>query len=239
MDHKRLTPELLSEYSVAALKNAAELLMEALLLYQNKHLARAYFLAVASIEEGGKAYLAFDCQGRNLKDSAVVSKVLRSMEDHQTKITNAFAAWLIASPNKRDSFTPAIDLMIHLRRGREPSMYTDLILQTGAVQVPARAVRERAALDCIRLAANCLIHTQKHLAEKKPEARSVAEDKLFAMKKGRFQKIGNTEDFWWYYLEQMKGGNADLALAVVTYHESYMQKGLQYGKRPDGLGGDP
>jgi len=68
-----LTPELLREYSGAALDNASELLAEATLLLQHGHRARSYFLAVASIEETGKALMAFDGQGRNLADPVVVT----------------------------------------------------------------------------------------------------------------------------------------------------------------------
>jgi len=78
----KFTVDLLREYSAAALHNANELLREASLLCTNGHAARAYFLAVASIEETGKALQAFDAQGRNLADSAVSAKLRRSMEDH-------------------------------------------------------------------------------------------------------------------------------------------------------------
>jgi len=66
-----LTPELLQQYHEAALANARALLEEAALLLRYGHHARAYFLAVATIEETGKAVQAFDSMGRNLKDSAV------------------------------------------------------------------------------------------------------------------------------------------------------------------------
>lgn len=65
----RYTVELLKEYSDAALENAAELLQEASVLHAQGYRARAYFLAVAGIEETGKAVIAFDGQGRNLRDS--------------------------------------------------------------------------------------------------------------------------------------------------------------------------
>ena len=79
----RFTVDLLREYCAAALQNAGELLEEASLLYANGHAARAYFLAVASIEETGKALQAFDAQGRNLADSAVTAKLRRSMDHSQ------------------------------------------------------------------------------------------------------------------------------------------------------------
>ncbi|MEO5954540.1 MAG: AbiV family abortive infection protein [Nitrospiraceae bacterium] len=122
----RFTVELLREYSAAALQNAAELLEEASLLHENGRAARAYFLAVASIEETGKALQAFDAQGRNLADSAVTAKLRRSMEDHLQKIAAAFTAMLLASQDIPKAVMPAVELMIHLKHGREPSMYTDI-----------------------------------------------------------------------------------------------------------------
>ena len=70
-----LTATLLLSYSEAALRNADELLSEASLLRDHDHMARAYFLAVACIEEAGKALLAFDAQNRNLSDPAVCTKL--------------------------------------------------------------------------------------------------------------------------------------------------------------------
>lgn len=49
-----LTPELLQEYSDAALANAQELLDEASLLLQHDHQARAYFLAVAASKRSAR-----------------------------------------------------------------------------------------------------------------------------------------------------------------------------------------
>ena len=63
---------------------------EATLLLQHAHRARAYFLAVASIEEVGKAVQAFDGMGRNLKDDAVSTQLKKQFDDHQQKISSAF-----------------------------------------------------------------------------------------------------------------------------------------------------
>ncbi|WP_323718188.1 AbiV family abortive infection protein [Paracoccus aminovorans] len=81
-----LTATLLRSYSEAALRNADELLAEASLLLEHDHMARAYFLAVACVEEAGKALLAFDSQNRNLSDPAVCTKLKKSMESHGEKI---------------------------------------------------------------------------------------------------------------------------------------------------------
>ncbi|MEK6900815.1 MAG: AbiV family abortive infection protein [Nanoarchaeota archaeon] len=224
----QFTPELLREYSNAALGNATELLKEASLLHKHGHVARVYFLAVASIEEIGKALQAFDAQGRNLADSAVASKLKRAMEDHSQKITAAFTAWLLASSNLPEAVMPAINLMIHLKHGREPSMYTDIRFDSSKVQVPAAVVREKAAYDCVRLAADCLAHAKKHVAEKTPEPRTRAQDQLFAMKSGQFQKIANTADFWWYYIAQFKSGQQDLAEVVIRYQEEYVTRGRRF-----------
>ena len=91
----QLTPELLQQYRDAALANAQELLDEATLLLQYGHHARAYFLAVVSIEEVGKAVQAFDGMGRNLKDSAVAMRLKLQFDDHQQKISSAFHPWLL------------------------------------------------------------------------------------------------------------------------------------------------
>ena len=224
----KFSTELLRDYSHAALVNASELISEALVLFKHRHFAKAYFLAVASIEETGKAFLAFDGRGRNLSDSAVASKLKRAMEDHSQKITSAFSAWLIATPNVRESVMPAINLMIELKYGREPSMYTDIHPDSSTIQIPAAMVREKATFDCIRLATDCLSHTQTHIAEKSPEPRTRAQDQLFAMKAGQVQKIANTEDFWWYYIAQMEAGRKDFAEAVVSYQATYGKSGALF-----------
>ncbi len=229
----RFTVDLLRKYSTAALRNASELVEEASLLYAHGHMARAYFLAVASIEETGKALQAFDAQGRNLADSAVTVKLKRAMEDHSQKITAAFTAWILATPNVREEVMPTVNLMIHLKRGREPSMYTEIRFDLSKVQVPTTMVRKVAANDCIRLAKSCLAHTEKHIAEKTPEPRTRAQDQLFAMKSGQFQKIANIEDFWWYYIAQLESGNQDLAQAVIQYQKQYVMKGQRF-KAPEG-----
>lgn len=232
----RFTVDLLRDYCTAALQNASELLEEASLLFSNGHSARAYFLAVASIEETGKALLAFDAQGRNLRDSAITAKLRKAMEDHSQKITAAFTAMLIASPNIRDAVMPLVDVMIHLKRGREPSMYTDIRYGESNVQIPAAMVRDVAARDCVQLARDCLVHTQNHIAKEKPEIRSRAEDELFAMKQGLFQEMANTEGFWWYYIARLESGERDFAAAAVAYQRDFVSKGIAFQRPEEGQG---
>ena len=233
----RFTVELLREYSAASISNAAELVEEASLLYERSHTARAYFLAVASIEEIGKALLAFDGQGRNLADSAVTSKLRRRMEDHSEKIAAAFIPVLLSSQGIRETLMPAIDLMVHLTRGREPSMYADIVYSESKVQLPRSVVRDVAAKDCIRLSKDCLFNAKKHLAEETPRARTRAEDQLFAIKSEQLKKMVNTEGFWWYYVAQCQAGNRDFAIAAIAYQRKYFSKGKVFENanrdRPD------
>src|SRR5438034_9709985 len=116
-----LSVELLKQYRDCAVANAEDLLAEAALLLRHEHHARAYFLAVASIEEIGKAVQAFDGMGRNLNDSAVSTKLKLQFEDHSQKVTSAFLPWLRATPNLREQVMSFVNLMIDVKHGREPS----------------------------------------------------------------------------------------------------------------------
>jgi hypothetical protein len=125
---------------------------------------------------------------------------------------------------------PAINLMMSLKHGREPSMYTDIRSDSSSIQVPSTIVSDNAAFDCIRLATDCLSHTQRYILEKSPEPRTRAQDQLFAMKSAQFLKLANTEDFWWYYIEQLETGRKDFAEAVISYYENYARVGVQFGR---------
>lgn len=212
----------LAAYSAAALKNGEELSNEAALLYEHGHFARAYFLAVAAIEEIGKAIMAFDAQGRNLNDPAVASKVQRSLADHASKIRSAFIGFLVADPHK--STEKAVELMIQLQRGREPSMYTDQS-EDGSISVPSIVVRERAAFDCVRLSKHCLASAQNHLSSTSPAQRTRADDQLFALKSSHVSELMNKEDFWWYYISRMEAGKMGYAEAVMQYRQDYALPG--------------
>ena len=161
----KLTATLLHSYSEAALRNADELLVEASLLRDHDHIARAYFLAVACIEEAGKALLAFDAQNRNLSDPAVCTKLKTSMESHGQKINYALGTWALNSPDQRKALNVALDLIFHVKQGREPSMYSDLRTDPDRVQTPREIVRTTAARDCVRLAEDCLAHARQHVSE--------------------------------------------------------------------------
>lgn len=223
-----LTAALLQLYSGAALRNADELLAEASLLRDHGHMARAYFLAVACIEEAGKALLAFDAQNRNLSDPAICTKLKKSMESHGQKTNYALSMWAMSSSDQRKALKKALDLIGHIKFGREPSMYCDLRIAPDRVQMPRDVVRESAARDCVRLAKNCLAYAHRHVIEKRPVKFTTAQDRLFTMKSAKFQELLNTEDFWWYYISRMEVGQQDIADAVLGYERDHIKTGMPF-----------
>lgn len=224
----KLTPALLRSYSQAALRNADELLVEASLLGSHNHLARAYFLAVACIEETGKALLAFDSQNRNLSDPAVCKKLKASMENHGQKIRYVLSMWALESPNQREAIKEALDLILHIKHGREPSMYSDLRTDPDRVQTPREIVGASAARDCVRLAESCLGYAHRHVSGKIPATFTAAQDKLFTMKTAKFQEMLNTEDFWWYYISRIEAGQQDIAEAILRYEQDHIKCGTLF-----------
>lgn len=220
-----MTEELLRSYSTSALSNAEELLVEASLLHDNDHFARAYFLAVASIEEVGKGLLLFDAQGRNLADPAVCARLKASTEDHDQKISYALGMWALDMSNRYEAFQRALDLIIHLQNGREPSMYSDLRPDPDRAQTPREVVRPVAARDCIRLAAGGLAYAQRHVVEKTPQQFTNAHDRLFTMKSRKFREMLNNVDFWWYFIARMEAGHQDMADAVLGYERDHIKQG--------------
>ena len=224
----QLTIELLQEYRDAALENARKLLAEAALLLKHKHHARAYFLAVASVEEIGKAVQAFDGMGRNLKNSAVSMRLKVQFEDHSQKITSAFVPWILATPNLRDEVMSFVNLMIDVKHGREPSMYTDIQSDGLKVTTPEAAVRPLAAENCVRLAHAVLSHAQSYVTRSKPKVTTWVQDAFFALKPSVVQKLTKTEDFWWYYISRMEAGDMALETAVTEYHKKYFSKDVKF-----------
>lgn len=213
----------------ASLDNARELITEAQLLLDNSHVARAYFLAVAAVEEIGKAIIAFEAQGRNLADSAVQSKLFKTLSDHRSKIICAFVGSLKTTEptNMEEAVKAATEFMSGLRRGREPSMYTEL-LEDGSVQFPSVIIRPIAATDSIRLARHCLARAEQYLSTSIPIVRSQSDNFVYTMKKTVHAAIFDRSDFWWYHIDRMKAGQPDMSDSIYSYHNDYYIKGLTY-----------
>lgn len=224
-----IAPEVLQGLCQGALRNAGELAREAKLLCENKHYARAYFLAVASIEETGKASIAFDALGRDLSSKPVFDRLLRAFTDHGEKISSAFVPWFVAQPDKiRELAIPLANIMVALKNGREPSMYTEIRSDNHHIQLPTDIVRPKVSEDCVRLAADCLSVARKHIAEKSPTQYTAIQDKLFTLKRAQYQQTMKNQDFWWYFLEELKYGRPDLAAAVMSYRESFELRGAKF-----------
>lgn len=229
----RYTPDLLNKYASAAFDNAKNLINEAQLLLNHGHLGRAYFLAVAAIEEIGKSFIAFDARGRNLEDSAVTAKIRNSFESHTDKINAAFLASIFSHEDLRSELQGIIDLMIALKYGREPSMYTDINYETGQIKSPEDLVREKAAKDCIRLARHCYYKTIEHQQTVPPTQRSAHEDALYAMKSKKTNDLFKNEDFWWFLIANMEAGENDFSKSVVLYQREYLNKGRKFKTNED------
>ena len=223
-DFPELTKSLLRSLSDAAIKNARELYSEAELLRDHGHMARAYFLATSSIEEAGKALLAFDSQNRNLSDPAICKKIKSSTEDHRTKTIYALIQWALASSDKTTALKTALDLIIHLNRGREPSMYSGLRSSPDRGQIPSEIVRDAAAIDCVKLALGCLENAEAHLNETIPPEYSTKQDRLLTMKNGTYREILNVEDFWWFHISRHKNGREDFAENLLEYQHQFLNK---------------
>ena len=81
-----------------------------------------------------------------------VSSTLR-VSDHASKIRMAFLGFIVANPRK--NIEPAIAPMLALQHGRGPAMYTG-IGQDSEIFLPATAVQERPARDCVASRATVL-----------------------------------------------------------------------------------
>lgn len=215
---RQLTKSTLIELSKAALENAEALVGEAEKLLDGKHFARAYFLAVAAIEEIGKSALAFNAAGRDLDNPRVAKAAREKFLDHKSKIISAFgpSLHLTQKDGLEEAVEVTMDLIGALRRGREPSMYTE-ILQDGTVRSPGGIVRPVAARDSIRLAQHCLHRARSHLTSGAPPATSVANDFFYTQSTNKIKQLIEHPDFSAYYLERIKGGDINLEEAIYAF----------------------
>jgi AbiV family abortive infection protein len=234
-----LTKDLLREYRDAALVNAQALLEEATLLLAHGKYARAYFLSASTIEEAGKAVQAFEGLGKNLKDPAVTQRLKLQFEDHSQKVTAAFSPWLQATPNLRNEVMNFVNMMVALKFGREASMYTDINAERVIVTTPQMQVRQKTASDCVRLAGTVLSHVRPYTQQAQPSSTTRVQDAFFALRPSIFQKIANTDDFWYFYIAQMESGNLALESAVTEYNDLYFSKRSLFRAEASTEGGSP
>ena len=220
----RFTDKILKDLSTASLENAEQLIKEAKLLLSQNFLPRAYFLSVAAIEETGKAYLCFESSTRNLNDSAVTSKIINSIENHSNKINAAFHTSIITSQDPRDAIQKAVDLMLALKKGREPSMYTDINYMDSKIYVPNSVIRDVAAKDSVRLSEHCYSTTLNYINNSEPSKKSKVDDAVFGLKSKTFNKIMEQEDFWWYLIDNQEKNNLNHNEVIIKYNNEYFSK---------------
>lgn len=220
----RFSSQILKDLSIVSLENGKQLIEEAKLIFENKFLPRAYFLSVAAIEEIGKAFLCFDAITRNLNDSAVTANIVRSIESHPNKINAAFHASILTSKDPRSAIQTALDLMIALKNGREPSMYTDINYIESKIYTPNLVIREIAAKDSIRLAEQCYLITSHYINNFKPSTKSKVDDDVFGLKKNTLSKIIEHEDFWWYLIDNYEKNKLNQSEIIIEYHREFLSK---------------
>jgi len=224
-----LSAKLLESYQNAALDNAQSLLEEAQILYSKDRFARAYFLAVSSIEETGKSWLAFSARGRNLDNAGVQKRLKEIFEQHSQKISSAFVGWLHTASFDKDSFERALTLMIHLERGREKAMYID-VRSDNSVSIPGTIVRPVAAKDCIAVATNCLEHMRRFVSTTDPSVANSYDDKLLCISSSKVVQIFKQEDFGRFLLDKLRRehNKFNMTEAIVTYHDGYFSRKRVY-----------
>lgn len=225
-----INKSILKEYHDNALQNAMELLNEAQLLLTHKHYARAYYLACLSMEESGKAYIAWTAQGRNLDNQGIHKTLKDRFELHPSKIMCAFYCWALVSSDLTAAITHMTDLQTNLINGREKSMYVD-IKDDNTIMLPSKTIRPVAARDCVEVAKNCLHATKYYIAKNDPPKYSSIEDKFFCMKHEKlFTMMSQNEDFGYYLIDHINSGSVahDFIKCIVTYHEVYFCKNKKY-----------
>ena len=209
-------------YSSPPLQNARELLAEASLQYTDGHMARAYRLAAASIEETEKGLQAFDTQESHLLNVAATTNGLLGMKGHARKIF-ACTDWIWNYRNISRAIKMALDLMIHAKRHSGQAM-------SGRTRALGHIVREQAARNCVGLAKNRLADALSRIAG--PPLVTRFHDRLFAMDAGQFQRILTTDDFWWYYIARLQSGSQDWAEAVLDYDRDHFAGGTLFKPAP-------
>lgn len=230
-----LSSQLLAEYRDAAIVNAGELIAEATTLLAGGHHARAYFIAVAAIEEIGKAVQAAQGLGRNLSDPAVRTRLQNQFEDHSNKVTSAFIPWMLASTDLRSEVMDFVNTAIDLQNGRQPSMYVNINPETLVVITPRAAVPQKAAYNSVALA-KAILEQARPFTQATPQTYTREQDMMFALGSKTFIKMSNTADFWEYYIARMESGDKALENAVADYHQKYFVRGVMFKKAPPSAG---
>ncbi len=225
-----INKSILKEYQENALQNAMELLNEAQLLLTHKHFARAYYLGCLSMEETGKAYIAWTAQGRNLDNQGIHKTLKDRFEFHPSKIMCAFYCWALVSSDLTTATTHMTNLQTQLINGREKSMYVD-IKDDNTITLPSKIVRPEASHDCVEVAKKCFHAAKYYIANNTHPQYSSIEDKFFCMNPEKLNSMMfQNEDFGYYLMDNINSSSVahDFIKCIVTYYDAYFCKDKKY-----------
>lgn len=151
----KLTKEILLEVVNKAVLNAGQLVDEAKILKEHKKFARAFTLYQLSIEEIGKASMAFSfLLFGNLEDDTEQKVFLKEFRDHKTKTKRAAGIDLtIARTIDNREVSRTLILNVVKQHGevdkindyKNYSLYTSLI--DGAVHLPSEFISQQLVED--------------------------------------------------------------------------------------------
>ncbi len=233
----KIDAELLKSYYLAALENAKLLLDESHNLLELESYARSYFLACASIEETGKALMAFFGLGRNLNNPGTQSSLKMSFEDHSAKILNSFGVlFMELNPEKNPNDTRKFllqwaNLCVALETGREKSMYVD-VKDNGEVSIPNQIVSKRNAEDSLRLSTDLLKIAERFVLENKPPNMSETQDQFHAIPTRKLKKMIQSNNFIEFLMEKVnergKLEGLDGIKLMLDYYQQYFCKNELY-----------
>ena len=153
-------------------------------------------------------------------------KLEANLSGHDQKILMAFVPWLMAIGDQdrtelRTALEPILTYVSALRHGREPSMYVDMVELDDSVHDPTNVVSANNAKICLQIAARIHKLASEHIRSRSPNEYTVAQNKFFAIKSAKLMPVFKSEDFWWYYIDRMESGDADMAAAAVVYLNEY------------------
>ncbi|MFZ1080554.1 MAG: AbiV family abortive infection protein [Candidatus Kryptoniota bacterium] len=229
-----LTVELLNAYKENAIKNSTSLLEESQILFSRNRWARGYFLSCASIEEAGKAFLAFNSVNRNLSNAAVQHSIKLDFENHNMKLLAGLGSLMIKRGTNLATINHFLDINSYLLSGREKSLYAD-VNNDGTLTLPESLVPPKGAADSIRLAEDSLLATTEYMSNNSPKFFSAMDDKAYTISRNhQIQKLMSTSDFWYFYIDVISSKQSTsedcLNVAIARYYERFYSKGKLWGK---------
>jgi len=223
-----ITKDLLKKYYNSSLTNSKGLIREADILQFKNCYARSYFLSCSSIEECGKALLAFNGLGRNLDDPAIQTTLKKNFEDHSSKNLIGLVSITNFTKISKEYLDFILKTSVSLQEGREKSLYAD-ILEDGQVTIPNEVVSEKNSSDTLRLAQLIFENTENYIKTTKPRIYSSFEDKFFSLPLQKMINMFNEYDFWEYVLDQLKSNmKFDFMKYAVKYWELYFNKNKKF-----------